>query len=85
MSRRGRSGSITPADLIQLFTRFRLDLRTQYQVVEVTSRLLDEAMLVAEAHALRGYDAVQLAALARHQEGVEPTAAAVTRPGIRRP
>lgn len=63
MSRRSRSGSITPADLTQLLTRFRFDLGTQYQVVELTSPLLDEAMRVAEAHALRGYDAVQLAAL----------------------
>lgn len=31
-------------------------------MVEVTESLADRAMLLAEAHALRGYDAVQLAA-----------------------
>ena len=47
--------------------RFQFDLRTQYEVVEIGPALIDEAMRFATAHALRGYDAVQLAALSTVQ------------------
>ncbi len=43
-------------------TQFRADLQTSYQVVELTDVLLAYAMSLAETYALRGYDAVQLAA-----------------------
>jgi hypothetical protein len=33
-----------------------------YQIVELTERVVTRAMMLAETHALRGYDAVQLAA-----------------------
>ena len=41
---------------------FRRDLATAYQVIEVTPSLANRAMLLAEKHGLRGYDALQLAA-----------------------
>ena len=46
----------------QLANNFRLDWRQQYQIVEVSTRLADRAMNLAEIHALRAYDAVHLAA-----------------------
>lgn len=61
-TRRERGGSLTPADA----TIARADLRThlagEYQIVEVDELIIDRAMLLAETHGLRGYDAVQLAA-----------------------
>ena len=63
LTRRHRKGDIDQAGFDMLVARFHFDLRTQYQVVEIGPALIDEAMRFAEAHALRGYDAVQLAAL----------------------
>jgi hypothetical protein len=41
--------------------RFRKHFAGRYTVVEATPLLLDHAMTLANAHALRAYDAVQLA------------------------
>ena len=49
-------------DAVTACTQFRADLQTSYQVVELTDALLAQAMTLAETDALRGYDAVQLAA-----------------------
>src|SRR5262245_53274103 len=38
------------------------DLAARYQLIEVTSALANRAMLCAEQHGLRGYNAMQLAA-----------------------
>lgn len=62
ITRRERGGSLTPADAATARTAFRTDLAGEYQVVEVTAILVSQAMLLAETHGLRGYDAVQLAA-----------------------
>jgi len=43
-------------------TRFKADFRRLYQIVEITDELVETAMELVERHALRGYDAVQLAA-----------------------
>jgi predicted nucleic acid-binding protein len=40
----------------------RADFVSDYQVIEVTAALVIQAEALAERHALRGYDAVQLAA-----------------------
>jgi len=42
--------------------QFQHDLTNNYFTVEITPSLLSEAMRLAVKHALRGYDAVQLAA-----------------------
>jgi predicted nucleic acid-binding protein len=62
ITRQGRSGSLSPAGVATALTDFRYDFTNQYEMVEITPRLLTSAMNLAEAHALRGYDAVQLAA-----------------------
>ena len=49
-------------DAMAACTQFRSDLQTEYQVVEITDNSINSAMPLAEAHGLRGYDAVQLAA-----------------------
>ena len=62
LARRARGKTIVQADAAIAILRFRADLRTSYQVVELTDALLTQAMSLAETYALRGYDAVQLAA-----------------------
>jgi predicted nucleic acid-binding protein len=63
ITRRERGGSITPQDAATAVADFRLDFARQYRVVEVSAGLVAEAALLARRHALRGYDAVQLAAV----------------------
>ena len=62
VTRRERGGSITPADAVTARAEFRTHLGSEYQVVEVDEPVVDRAMALAESHAMRGYDAVQLAA-----------------------
>jgi uncharacterized protein len=62
ITRRERGGTLTPAGATTARQSFRSDLATTYQVIEVTPALADRAMLFAEKHGLRGYDAIQLAA-----------------------
>lgn len=62
ITRRARGGTITAADAAIACNLFRSDLLTGYQIVELTDGLIARAMAIAETYALRGYDAVQLAA-----------------------
>jgi predicted nucleic acid-binding protein len=62
MARRKRDGSLPKVDAVAVASDFRYDLRNQYRLVDITPTLVDHAMRVAEAHILRGYNAVQLAA-----------------------
>ena len=62
ITRRARGGSISAMDAMAACTQFRSDLQPEYQVVEITENIINSAMALAEAHGLRGYDAVQLAA-----------------------
>ena len=62
ITRRERGGSITPQDAATAVADFQLDFARQYRVVEVSARLVAQAATLARRHALRGYDAVQLAA-----------------------
>jgi predicted nucleic acid-binding protein len=62
VTRRQRGGSLSAALAASLLADFRFDLANQYRLVGVTPRLVASAMSLAEKHALRGADAVQLAA-----------------------
>ena len=61
ITRRARGGSISATDATIVCSQFRSDLHSEYQVVEITENIINSAMALAEAHGLRGYDAVQLA------------------------
>src|SRR5262245_3022017 len=63
ITRRQHSGSLTAAHAALMRTQFRQEFATEYQIVEVTQALAARAMDLAELHGLRGYDAVQLAAI----------------------
>ena len=62
---RVRLGTVVPPAAAASLARFRLDLSQEYLVLEITAPLLTDAMRLVEAHGIRAYDAVQLAAWAR--------------------
>lgn len=62
IARRLKNNSLTTADAQNALAIFQHDLTNNYYTVEITPVLLSSAMSLATKHALRGYDAVQLAA-----------------------
>ena len=62
ITRQGRSGSLSASDVASALAQFRHDFMNEYRVVEISPTLINRAMTLAETQALRGYDAVQLAA-----------------------
>jgi predicted nucleic acid-binding protein len=62
VARRRRGGTVSSTQASSFLSRFRKHLAGRYTVLEMTPGLLDAAMKLANAHELRAYDAVQLAA-----------------------
>jgi predicted nucleic acid-binding protein len=62
ITRRTRSGSLSMADSAMALSLFRYEFFNNFTITEVSSFLVTRAMQLAETYALRGYDAVQLAA-----------------------
>jgi predicted nucleic acid-binding protein len=62
IARRLKNASLTTAAAQNALAAFQHDLTNNYFTVEITPVLLSSAMSLATKHALRGYDAVQLAA-----------------------
>jgi uncharacterized protein len=60
--RRKGTPPLAPSRASSLLRRFRHHLDGRYTVIEITPGLLNEAATLANAHLLRAYDAVQLAA-----------------------
>lgn len=61
-ARRQPGNKLSAPDAAKAIADFRTDLANQYRMIEMTPALISRAMTLAETHALRGYDAVQLAA-----------------------
>jgi uncharacterized protein len=62
ITRRKRKGDLSPTAATAALSDVRADFVSGYQVIEVTAELVERAEALADKHALRGYDAVQLAA-----------------------
>ncbi len=62
ITRRARGNSISAIDAAHAVANFKRDYANIFNFVEVTPPLISSAITFAERHALRGYDAVQLAA-----------------------
>lgn len=62
IARRRQGKSLTPPHAASILRRFRQHLDGRYIIAELTIPVLDEARRLGVKHALRGYDAVQLAA-----------------------
>ena len=76
-ARRLKAGSLTIADAQNGLALFQHDLTNNYFTVEITPVLLSEAMRLATQHALRGYDAVQLAAVLQIENELKEVGAAL--------
>lgn len=61
IARRVRGMMMTRDDATTVFDLIRSDLQSSYQVIELGEVVIARAMKLAQEHALRGYDAVQLA------------------------
>jgi uncharacterized protein len=62
ITRRQRGRHLSAAQAGAMLGHFRRHLTQRYAILEMTPSLLADAMLLARAHGLRAYDAVQLAA-----------------------
>ena len=62
ITRKARGTGISAAGAAVAIADFRRDLLNQYTKVDLIPMLIEQAANLAESHALRGYDAVQLAA-----------------------
>lgn len=62
IARRERGKHISPTDAKTAQTQFETDYSSEFFNVEISENLINEAANLAGKHALRGYDAVQLAA-----------------------
>jgi predicted nucleic acid-binding protein len=80
LTRHARHGILSALELATALAEFRREFASVYRQVPISSALIDAAMHVAEVHALRGYDAVQLAAALRilRQRRARSVSASVT-------
>ena len=62
VARRRKGRTLTSSKASSILHRFRQHLAGRYTVIEITPALFNDAMRLANTHALRAYDAVQLAA-----------------------
>ncbi len=62
VARRRKGRTLTPKKASSILYRFRQHLAGRYTLIDLTPALFDAAMQLANTHALRAYDAVQLAA-----------------------
>ncbi len=62
ISRKQRGGHISATDAATAKKQFETDYASEFVSVEISESLILEAARLAEKYALRGYDAVQLAA-----------------------
>ncbi|MGZ8845384.1 MAG: type II toxin-antitoxin system VapC family toxin [Pyrinomonadaceae bacterium] len=69
LTRRSRSGRLAQNTAARAIGRFRRAFAGKFRKVELTERLIERATALAEKHALRGYDAVHLAAALEANDG----------------
>lgn len=62
LTRRTKSGRLKSSATAKSVSRFHRAFDGKFLIVEINKALVDQAAGLAEKHALRGYDAVQLAA-----------------------
>jgi predicted nucleic acid-binding protein len=61
--RRQKGGTLSAKSATAALTKFRREFSKKFLIIPATSALIQEAEHLAETHALRAYDAVQLATL----------------------
>lgn len=69
ITRREKTGSTTSQEAANALNQFEQDWKTEITIIDLSTNLINRAVDLARKHALRGYDAVQLAtALQIHSE-----------------
>ena len=63
VARRQRGGAFAATEAAAALADFADDLAHYYRQVDITVRLITQAIALAQTYALRGYDAIQLAAV----------------------
>jgi len=61
IARRRGQPTLSIAEAAFALNQFRVDFTQDYRITELTASLLGQAAILADTHALRAYDAVQLA------------------------
>ncbi len=77
LARRHRGRTLITADFTKVSNRFRRNFSANFLKIETNLSVIEQAAALAERHALRGYDAVQLASavnlhLRRQKAGLPP-------------
>lgn len=62
IARRLKGDLVSTLDAAAAVSRFHYDFAKEYLIVDISDAVITRSMAMAEAHALRGYDAVQLGA-----------------------
>jgi len=62
VARRAKAGHLSRRQAESILNKVMVELPSRVIVIEITAGVADQAMLMARTHALRGYDAIQLAA-----------------------
>lgn len=79
LTRRERAHRLSSSAVAKAIARFEREFQNRYTTIDMTARLVAAAMKLARSHALRGYDAVQLAsAIEVHQARVAAGASPLT-------
>jgi len=78
IARRQRAGDLTSGAAAGALSDLRSDFVSEYSILQITAKLISPACTVAEKHALRGYDAVQLAAAVQVKAAYAATGLYVT-------
>lgn len=76
--RRARASELSPTEAIKAIADLRYDFSQEYSSIEMSPTLVESAGELAEQHALRAYDAVQLAAAAEINSEVNSVSSAIT-------
>lgn len=62
LSRKRKGNAIIPTVAAAAISQFHDDFANEYRVIGISDPIIARSMKIADAHALRGYDAVQLGA-----------------------
>ena len=62
IARKLKGNHVSASGAVIAASRFHYDFANEYRIVSISDSVINRSMMLAEAYALRGYDAVQLGA-----------------------
>ncbi|MCA1614267.1 MAG: type II toxin-antitoxin system VapC family toxin [Acidobacteria bacterium] len=62
IARKLKGNHVSASDAVIAASRFHYDFANEYRIVSISDAVINRSIILAETHALRGYDAVQLGA-----------------------